>query len=100
MSEQVDTGEPRFDIGEAVRLMKQGYAVSRKGWNGKDMFLYYVQPAAYPAQSVIARKYWGEGKDVPYQGYVAMKTVQGTVVPWLCSQSDLLADDWFEVEID
>jgi hypothetical protein len=31
---------------------------------------------------------------VPYQAYIAMKTVQGTVVPWLASQTDMLAEDW------
>jgi len=26
-----------------------------------------------------------------------MKTVDGSIVPWLCSQTDLLAEDWIEV---
>ena len=27
-------------------------------------------------------------------GYIAMKTAQGNVVPWLASQTDVLAGDW------
>jgi hypothetical protein len=34
------------------------------------------------------------GTDVVYHAHVDMKTAQGYVVPWLCSQADLLATDW------
>ena len=30
--------------------------------------------------------------------YIYMKTVQGDLVPWIASQTDMLADDWIEVE--
>jgi hypothetical protein len=81
-------------IGEAVDQMKLGYKVARSGWNGKGMFLYYVPAGEYPARTAVAKKEWGEDALVPYQPYIAMKTAQGTVVPWLCSQTDLLAEDW------
>ena len=81
-------------IGWAVIQMKSGHKVSRAGWNGKNMFLYYVPEGQYPARTDVAKKEWGENALVPYQAYIAMKTAQGTVVPWLCSQSDLLATDW------
>jgi hypothetical protein len=35
---------------------------------------------------------------VPYGAYIAMKTAQENVVPWLPSQTDVLADDWVIVE--
>ena len=81
-----------MNIGQAVEALKEGHKVARNGWNGKDMFLYYVPSNSYKAQTEIAKAHFGE--TVPYQAYVAMKTVQGTVVPWLCSQTDLLAEDW------
>lgn len=91
----------QFGIGEAIyQLVVKREAVARAGWNGKDMFLYYVDEGKYPAKSEIARKYWGETALVPYQPYIAMKTVQGTVVPWLASQTDILADDWIVVKVD
>jgi hypothetical protein len=31
---------------------------------------------------------------VPYCAYIAMKTAQDNVVPWLASQTDMLAQDW------
>jgi len=84
-------------IGWAIKQMLNGAKVARQGWNGKEMFLYYVPEGKYPARTDVAKKVWGENGLVPYQPYIAMKTVQGTVVPWLCSQTDLLATDWVEV---
>lgn len=79
-------------IGWAVKEMKNGAQVCRAGWNGKGMFIYYVPEAVYKAQTDVARAHFGES--VPYRAYVAMRTVDNDVVPWLCSQSDLLAMDW------
>ncbi len=65
-----------MDIGEAVHAMKRGNRVAREGWNGKGMHLEMQ-----------------EGTD-NWHPFVLMKTVQGKFVPWLCSQTDLLASDW------
>jgi hypothetical protein len=82
----------KAEFGIAVAAMKGGHPVAREGWNGKGMFLYYVPAASYPATTDIARKEIGEM--VPYGAYIAMKTAQGNVVPWLASQTDVLADDY------
>jgi len=66
------------DIGETVALMRAGHKMRRSGWNGKGMYLELI-PASI---------------ETMMQEFVAMKTVQGTKVPWLCSQTDLLATDW------
>ena len=86
-----------MNFGNALELLKQGFKVARIGWNGKGMFLYYVPAAAYPPSTEIAKKTFG-GEDVPYGAYLAMKTAQGNVVPWLASQTDMLSDDWCVVE--
>ena len=72
-----------MDIGKAVEQMKDGRRVCRLGWNGKGMWLRM-------RGSDAATEQMGE----PYQAFIEMKTAQGTLVPWLCSQSDLLATDW------
>lgn len=85
-----------MDFSEALRWLKEGGAVARQGWNGKGMFLYLV-PApekGYPAQTGVAKAYFGDQALVPYGGYIAMKTATGEVVPWLASQTDVLAEDW------
>lgn len=86
-----------FDFGEAIAILKDGGKVARKGWNGKGMFLYYVPESAYPPVTEIARKTFN-GDNVPYSAYIAMKTAQNNVVPWLASQTDMLANDWYEIE--
>lgn len=77
--------EQQNDIGWAVNNMRSGLCVRRRGWNGKGMYLEY-------APSATLREGTGEGDET--LPFVVMRTAQGDFVPWLCSQSDLLAYDW------
>lgn len=88
-----------MDFGEAIRHLKQGFKVAREGWNGKGMFIYYVPAASYPAQRNERGTMLEIFPDdmVPYRDYLAMKTAQNDVVPWLASQSDVLSEDWLIV---
>lgn len=83
-------------FGLAVEALKKGSKVRRAGWNGKGMFLYYVPASAYPASRNEHGTMLGvfDGDMVPYGAYIAMKTAQNNVVPWLASQTDVLAEDW------
>jgi hypothetical protein len=89
-----------MNFGDALAALKQGSRVARHGWNGKGMFLYYVPAAAYPAKRNTNGTMIGMFPDdmVPYGAYLAMKTAQNNVVPWLASQTDVLAEDWDIVE--
>jgi hypothetical protein len=86
-------------FGLAVEALKRGEKVARAGWNGKGMFLYYVPANSYPAQRNTLQTMVGvfENDMVPYAAYIAMKTAQDNVVPWLASQTDVLANDWMIV---
>lgn len=90
--------ENRMNFGHALEMLKAGKAVARRGWNGKNMFLYLVAANSYPVQTAIAAKYFGVSAMVSYGAYIAMKTADGNVVPWLCSQTDAMAEDWGVVE--
>jgi len=68
-----------MDFGDAIVALKQGKRVSRTGWNGKGMWLELQVPDA------------GSKMTLPY---VYMKTAQDDLVPWLASQTDVLAEDW------
>lgn len=85
-----------MSFGLAVEALKLGKKVARSGWNGKGMFLYYVPAASYSAHGNKYGTMVGVFDDdmVPYCAYIAMKTAQNNVVPWLASQTDMLADDW------
>lgn len=98
MAETLAFATKDFDIGMALIHLRGGEKVARAGWNGKGMFLYFVPKGAYEPCTEIAKELVNEEGKVPYAPYVAMKTVDGTVVPWLCSQTDLLAQDWMVVE--
>ena len=82
-----------LDFGMALEALKAGKKVARAGWNGKGMFLYFVPANQYEPTTEIARSHFN-GELVPYGAYLAMKTVQGNVVPWLASLTDVLAEDW------
>ena len=86
----------RLSFGDAVAALKEGLRVEREGWNGKGMFLYYVPENKYPASRNEHGTMVGVFEDdmVPYREYIALKTVDNQVVPWLASQTDVLAEDW------
>ena len=77
-----------MNIGQAIEAAKGGANISRPGWNGKGMYVYYVGEVTerVAATGEIIRK---------RDPYLVMHTAQGTEqAGWLASQSDLLADDW------
>ena len=86
-----------MNFGLAIEAAKMGKKIARAGWNGKGMFLYHIPAAAYPPSTDVAKAAF-RGNNVPYGAYIAIKTAQGNVVPWLASQTDMLADDWYIVE--
>jgi hypothetical protein len=81
-------------FGLAVEALRRGDRVARAGWNGKGMFVYLVPANSYPAQTGVAKAFFGEGAMVPYNAYLALKGVDGTVNTWVPSISDVLAEDW------
>jgi len=68
-----------FGFDAAVRCLKKGNKVARNGWNGKGMWLEIQRPDS------------GSKMTLPY---IYMSTAQGDLVPWLASQTDVLAEDW------
>lgn len=88
-----DTSEG-VDFGAAIALLKLGHKVARAGWNGKGMFLFLVQGSTFKVNRPPLLGIYPEGTTVNYQPHIDMKTADDTVVPWLASQSDVLAEDW------
>ena len=81
-------------FGQALEAIHAGQRIARTGWNGKGMFVYFVPPASYPVQTGAAKAHFGKGAMVPYNAYMAIKNVDGTVSTWVPSVNDCLASDW------
>lgn len=81
-----------MNFSEALKAVKSGSKIARSGWNAQSQYVYHVPAAEYAAQTDIAKAEFGDM--VPYNAYLAIKTVQNTVAPWLPSQTDVLANDW------
>lgn len=68
-----------MDFGQAIKDLKEGRRVTRPGWNGKHMYLELQRPDANSKMTLP---------------YIYMFTADAQLVPWLASQTDMLAEDW------
>jgi len=74
-----------MNFGQALALLKNGDKVSRKGWNGKGLWIELQRPDENSKMTLpyIFISYPEDAKVTP-----------GARVPWLASQTDILASDW------
>lgn len=72
-----------LNFSAALDALRGGMCVARAGWNGKGMFL----SVQVPDENSKMKK--------PYI-YITPDT--DSVIPWVASQADLLAEDWFIIE--
>jgi hypothetical protein len=88
-----------FDV--ALQHLRGGDKISRLGWNGKGMFV--VLQKAYP-DGIPINKNTSEALGIPegtvrsFRPYLMMQAADGSFVPWVASQTDLLSDDWVVVQ--
>lgn len=78
------TDGKRMDFGQALESLRLGLNVSRDGWNGANQYLTLQFPDEHSKMSLP---------------YIYITTVKGDRVPWLGSQTDLLASDWYNVTL-
>lgn len=86
-----------MDIGQAIDAARCGGRITREGWNG--IGLYVVFQKGYPGGIAINANtaeatHLPEGTVRIFRPYLMMCTVDGSFVPWVASQTDLLAYDW------
>lgn len=93
----VDLNIHTFRFGEALRMLKQGKRMTRKGWNGKGLFVVYQKgyPQGIPCNRQTGEA-WGmnEGDLFKCEPYLQISTVDGSHAMWVPSIRDCLADDW------
>lgn len=71
-----------LNFSNALNIVKMGGKVRREGWNGAGMYIELQTPTE---TSKMGRP------------YIFMYPVDGKLVPWVASQTDLLAEDWVQV---
>ena len=79
-----------MDFGKALAALKAGDRVAREGWNGRGMWLELQRPDAHSKMTLpyVYLNYPANAVNTP-----------GARVPWLASQTDMLAEDWHGVEL-
>lgn len=83
-----------MDFGQALTALRDGWKVYRKGWNGKEMFLFLVPGSTFKVNRLPLLGIYPEGTEINYCPHIDLKTADGKVVPWTASQTDILAYDW------
>ena len=80
-----------FDFGRALNILKDGGKVQRAGWNGKGLWLELQRPDAHSKMTLpyIFMSY----PSTPASDAAPTNHINARV-PWLASQTDMLAEDW------
>lgn len=88
-------GEAVFSFGEAIKYMKRGLKVKRKGWNGKNQHIELATAISYvnPEGTAVNAEHDAIGNKA-----IAFCGTSGVQLGWLASQADMLADDWVFAE--
>lgn len=84
-----------MDFGEAIKLLKEGKKVARKGWNGKNQYIELATNISYinvDKETINAEHEAIGNKAIAFVG------TSGVQLGWLASQADMLAEDWRIVE--
>ena len=80
--------EELFDFGTAIKALKDGHTVRRQGWNGKGIFIRLQMPDEN--SKMTAPYIYIDSSGLQTDNEAAPKVL----VPWLASQTDMLAEDW------
>lgn len=88
-------GEATFSFSDAIRYLKRGLKVKRKGWNGKNQYIELAKNISYvnPSEEVVNAEHEAIGNHA-----IAFVGTSGVQIGWLASQADMLAEDWVFVE--
>jgi len=92
-----------LNFGKAIELLKNGKLVSRAGWNEKNMFL-WLKPATviksdWCKDPLLKNLCDSNGGEIDALGTICMKTADNKILTgWLASQTDMLSEDWQEVD--
>lgn len=88
-------GVVTFGFNEAIKYVKRGLKVARKGWNGKNQYIEIAKRISYV--NTDNKLINAEHNDIGNHA-IAFVGTSGVQLGWLASQADMLAEDWLIVE--
>jgi hypothetical protein len=80
-----------LNFSSALEFLKNGEKVRRVGWNGKGMYLFILRGSII---ELAIATFYSDCSALPVCDAIYMKTADNKLVPWLASQTDILANDW------
>ena len=88
-------GQAAFPFGDAIKYLKRGLKVARKGWNGKNQYIELATNISYMNASgqIVNCEHDAVGNKA-----IAFVGTSGVQMGWLASQADMLAEDWVFVD--
>ena len=88
-----------MNFGDAIKALKEGKKVTRKGWNGKNMYL-WLKPATtikseWCKDPMLKEIVDANGGEAEALGTICMKTADNKILTgWSANQIDMLSEDW------
>ena len=83
-----------MNFSKALENVKIGMKMQREGWSSKGMFIFLVPGSIFKVNRPPLLGIYSEGTEINYHDHIDMRTADNQVVPWVASQTDILADDW------
>ncbi len=80
-----------MDFGSAIKLLKEGKKITRKGWDGVDKYIELASDISYKnsANEIINAEHMTIGNKA-----IQFINISGVQLGWTPSQVDILAEDW------
>lgn len=83
-----------MNFSEALQFIKQGKKLTRSGWNGRGMFVYFVAGSQFTANRAPLNVIYSEGTEITYRPHIDLRAADGTCGVWSISNNDALAENW------
>jgi Protein of unknown function (DUF2829). len=89
-----------MEFGQALTGLKHGSRATREGWNGKGMWVVLVGASHYDVGARTVGLNVRKDPTPNLRPWLGLKAHNGDFVPWVASQSDILADDWVVLDAE
>lgn len=88
-----------LSFGSALKLLKLGYKLTRRGWNGRrkdgsPMYVFLVDGSTFQVNRPPLNKMFVEGTTITYKPHLDMLHADDSVGVWVAVTNDILAEDW------